>query len=64
MEEVAELLPPWEPSLLCGATVSAVTTLICTEWGLPALPPLILEPDLACELIRDKARNETQHGSS
>lgn len=50
MKEPAELLPPWEHSLLCGATVSAVTTLICTQWGLPALPQLILEPELACEL--------------
>lgn len=49
MEEPAELLPPREPSLLCGASVFAAATPICTEWGLPAPSQLTLEPELASE---------------
>lgn len=49
MEEPAELLPPQEPSLLCGASVFAATTPICTEWHLPALSQLTLEPKLASD---------------
>lgn len=48
MEKPAKLLPPWEPLLLHGASVSAAATLICTV-GLLALSQLILEPELACE---------------
>lgn len=49
MEEPAELLPPREPCLLSGASVFAAATPICTEWLLPALFQLTLEPKLASE---------------
>lgn len=49
MEEPAELLPPQEPSLLCGASVFAAANPICTEWRLPALSQLTLEPKLASD---------------
>lgn len=49
MEELGELLPPQEPCLPHGASVSVATTSICTEWGLLAPSQLILEPELACE---------------